>query len=151
VPQRWAEDPTLGKWVNTQRVGKRKLDRGEPSEGMTAARAAKLEALGFDWVPGPKASGASLPNEAAWEAKLARLAAYKEAHGDCNVPRGWAEDPTLGNWVGHQREYKKKLDRGESSDRMTAERAVRLEALGFAWQALVVRRRPPAGVGTSVN
>jgi hypothetical protein len=25
------------------------LARGEPSEGMTAARAAKLEALGFAW------------------------------------------------------------------------------------------------------
>ena len=27
----------------------KQLDRGEPSGGMTAARAAKLEALGFAW------------------------------------------------------------------------------------------------------
>jgi hypothetical protein len=32
-----------------QRKRKRKLDRGEPSEGMTAERAAKLEALDFAW------------------------------------------------------------------------------------------------------
>jgi hypothetical protein len=51
--------------------------------------------------------------EAAWEAQLARLAAYKKVHGDCSVPRGWAEDPRLGNWVGNQRTYKKKLDCGD--------------------------------------
>jgi hypothetical protein len=28
---------------------KRTLDHGEPSEGMTAARAVKLETLGFAW------------------------------------------------------------------------------------------------------
>ena len=49
VPRGWAEDPPLGRWVDTQRQGKKALDRGEPSQGMTAARAAKLEALGFDW------------------------------------------------------------------------------------------------------
>ena len=35
-----------------QRWGKRKLDRGEPSRGMTAERATKLEALGFVWERG---------------------------------------------------------------------------------------------------
>jgi hypothetical protein len=98
---------------------------------MTAARAARLEALGFAWAPGPR--GHALPNEAAWEAKLARLAAYKAEHGDCNVPWGWAEDPRLGGWISTQRRGKKLLDRGEPSLRMTAARAARLEALGFAW------------------
>jgi hypothetical protein len=33
-----------------QRTNKRKMDRGEPSEGMTAERAARLDALlGFAW------------------------------------------------------------------------------------------------------
>jgi hypothetical protein len=32
---------------------------------------------------------------------------------------------------------------------MTAERAVKLEALGFAWQTLAAR--PPAGVGSIVG
>jgi hypothetical protein len=52
VPSGWVEDPKLGKWVVKQRQFKQrqfkqKLDRGEPSDGMTTARAAKLEALGF--------------------------------------------------------------------------------------------------------
>ena len=96
VPRGWAEDPGLGIWVGNQRRYKKALARGEPSSRMTASRAAKLEALGFAWVPGPKLVGAVLPNEAAWEAQLARLATYKEVHGDCNVPNRWAEDPALG-------------------------------------------------------
>ena len=69
-----------------------------------------------------------------WEAQLARLAAYKVAHGDCNVPARWAEDLALAKWVFSQRQYKKKLDRGEPSRGMTAERAARLTALGLVWK-----------------
>ena len=69
----------------------------------------------------------------AYLAQLARLAAYKAAHGDCNVPRGWAEDPRLARWVTKQRVLKRQLDRGEPSQGMTAGRAARLTALGFAW------------------
>ena len=123
MPQGWAEDPRLGDWVNNQRAYKRKLDRGESSEGMTAERAAKLETLHFAWDS----------FEAAWDAQLARLAAYKAAHGDCSVPRGWAEDPRLANWVGNQRRLKRKLDRGEPSEGMTAARAARLTSLGLNW------------------
>jgi hypothetical protein len=131
VPQSWAEDARLGTWVRTQRTCKKALDRGDPSPGMTVGRAARLEALGFAWARSK--GGAALPNEAAWEAQLARLAVYKEAHGDCSVPKGWAEDPRLGRWVMSQRAYKKALDRGDPSERMTAARAAKLEALGFAW------------------
>ena len=53
VPRSWAEDPPLGRWVHSQRMLKKVLDRGEPSEGMTAARVAKLDALGFVWESAP--------------------------------------------------------------------------------------------------
>jgi hypothetical protein len=39
----------LGRWVSTQRVRKKKLDRGVPAEGMTLERAARLTALGVGW------------------------------------------------------------------------------------------------------
>jgi hypothetical protein len=49
--------PSLGSWVNHQRKQKKALDRGEPSnKGMTAARAARLDQLGFNWAPGPAGS-----------------------------------------------------------------------------------------------
>jgi hypothetical protein len=103
VPQRWAEDPTLGRWVESQRVYKKKLDRGEPSHGMTAARAAKLETLGFVWELSAEAKSTQLSkglrDDTGWGVWLAKLKKYKRKHGDCNVPRDWAEDPRLGNWV----------------------------------------------------
>jgi hypothetical protein len=130
VPTVWAEDPGLGIWVNNQRQRKKALDRGDPSPGMTAARAAKLEVFGFMWQA--PAHGGCL-NDAGWKTQLAKLKDYKRRWGSCNVPNCWAADPQLGNWVSSQRHGKKKLDRGEPSKGMTAARAAKLEPLGFAW------------------
>jgi hypothetical protein len=124
VPQGWAEDPPLANWVMNQRAYKRQLDRGEPCRGMTAARVAKLEALGFAWELSLNEYPLSV---------LAKLKAYKRRHGDCNVPQGWAEDPPLANWVMNQRSLKRKLDHGEPCKWMTAARAATLDALGFDW------------------
>jgi hypothetical protein len=141
VPQKWAEDPPLGRWVADQRRCKRNLDRGESSKGMTAARATKLDALGFAWELSAaaisKQNSKAARDDAGWEAQLAKLKAYQRRHGDCNVPQGWAEDPGLGNWVDNQRKYKKALDRGEPSHRITAALAAKLKALGFAWKMSV--------------
>ena len=135
VPPGWAEDPRLANWVKRQRYLKRKLDGGKPCEGMTAARAAKLAAIGFVWDPHAQWE---VQWEAQWEVQLARLAAYKAEHGDCSVPVRGAEDPRLGTWVHTQRVLKRKLDRGEPSKGMTAARAARLTALGLVWD-------PPGG------
>jgi hypothetical protein len=35
-------------------------------------------------------------DDTGWEAQLAKLKKYRRKYGDCNVPRGWAEDPRLG-------------------------------------------------------
>jgi hypothetical protein len=88
VPRDWAEDRQLGIWVHNQRANKKHLDCSEPSKGMTAVRAAKLEALGFAWHAPPHGG---IRNDVGWEAQLAKLKAYKAEHGDCNVP--WTKDP----------------------------------------------------------
>jgi hypothetical protein len=81
--------------------------------------------------------------DAAWEEKLVRLEAYKAVHGDCSVPQRWAEDKQLGNWVCQQRRVKQKLDRGEPSKGMTAERVARLTALGLVWDPGKAQCRQP--------
>ena len=67
---RWAEDPRLSTWVDMQRFYKKALDRGEPSPGTTAARVARLEALGLAWALSSeqisKRMRAASTNEAAW-------------------------------------------------------------------------------------
>ena len=141
VPKRWAKDPGLGLWVGKQRKGKKKLDRGEPKCcGMTGERAAKLDALGFAWELSAAKLSQISRDDAGWDAQLARLAAYKVEHGDCSVPMNWAEDPRLGNWVHNQRKLKRKLDRGEPSEGMTAERAAKLTAVGLVWDPARGRR-----------
>jgi hypothetical protein len=100
---------------------------------MTAERAAQLEALGFPWRVPPGWRGGGVVNEAGCEAQLAKLNDYKAEHGDCRVPQKWAEDPALGSWVANQRTTKKKLDRGEPIEGMSAARASKLDKLGFAW------------------
>ena len=52
VPQGYAAGPELGRWVKNQRACKKRLDAGEPNPKITAERVAKLEAMGFEWVPG---------------------------------------------------------------------------------------------------
>jgi hypothetical protein len=46
---RGAEDPSLRTWVMTQRVLKKKLDRGEPSPGVAGEWARRVSALGVVW------------------------------------------------------------------------------------------------------
>jgi thiamine pyrophosphokinase len=124
VPDRWAEDDgKLYRWVKKQRNLKQKYDAGENSEGMTAERVAQMNALGFVW-------GESKTDQ--WDAKLARLAAYKEAKDHCNVQI--VEDDELGNWVKRQRNIKRNYDKGENFQGMTAERVAQLDALGFVWE-----------------
>jgi hypothetical protein len=67
-----------------------------------------------------------------WERRLTKLEAYKRRHGDCSVPRGWAEDMQLGKWVDNKRTHKKALERGEPCQGMTVARVAKLDALGFA-------------------
>jgi hypothetical protein len=110
-------------------------EKAEAAVQRRAARAARAQ----------RKAAAPRPREVAWEGWLAKLAAYKAAHGDCNVPKGStgakrerAEERetglgALGNWVINQRKGKRKLDCGEPSQGMTAARAARLTALGFAW------------------
>ena len=92
MPKSWAEDPGLGRWVGTQRTLKKALDRDDPSKGMTAARAAKLEALGFAWqlsaaeLSKRESQSSGTRDDAGWEAKLVKLQNYQRRHGDCNMP-----------------------------------------------------------------
>jgi hypothetical protein len=75
------EDPALGRWVDRQRQYKKKLDRGKPSEGMTAERAAQLTALDFEWdrsMMGGSTHVEALP--------MAKYAGYPTAGGDIYDP-----------------------------------------------------------------
>jgi hypothetical protein len=60
----------------------------------------------------------------AWNESFARLKAYKEKHGDCNVPGGYSPDEALGRWVMTQRWSKVAL---------SPEQRKALDGIGFDW------------------
>ena len=61
-----------------------------------------------------------------WEQRFADLLAFKTAHGHCNVPSTYREDPSLAIWVFNCRRQRK-------LGSLAADRIERLDAIGFAW------------------
>ena len=60
-----------------------------------------------------------------WEDMFTKLKEYNRQHGDCLVPRGYKEDPSLGLWVTTQR---------RRGDELDPTRREKLESIGFSWQ-----------------
>ena len=67
--------------------------------------------------------------ESNWRLKFEELRNYKEAHGDCMVPK---RHPTLGVWVNSQRTNYRLLKEGKKSP-ITQERIDFLDSIGFEW------------------
>ena len=70
--------------------------------------------------------------EGKWLESLAKVVKFKEEHGNCNVPRKWKRDPTLGEWVHFQRRQFR-LRQLSRRNHMTDERIRKLETVGFEW------------------
>ena len=105
VPQSYAKDPALGRWVRTQRQRRNSLSKDKES---------KLNSIGFSWDT----------HQARWHDSFQRLVKYKNEHGDCRVPQSYAEDPALGDWVSNQRQRRNSL----SKDKLS-----KLNSIGFSW------------------
>ena len=114
VPAKYADNPSLGTWVDTQRQRYRdgRLDQ---------YRYERLQEIGFTWE-----NVKVLQRAAQWEEMLPELISYKEQHGDSDVPWTYPENPRLGHWVGRQRVMNKKK-------KLSKERVKKLDLLGFEW------------------
>eukprot|EP00593_Proboscia_inermis_P011165 CAMPEP_0171305154 /NCGR_PEP_ID=MMETSP0816-20121228/14943_1 /TAXON_ID=420281 /ORGANISM="Proboscia inermis, Strain CCAP1064/1" /LENGTH=102 /DNA_ID=CAMNT_0011785751 /DNA_START=43 /DNA_END=351 /DNA_ORIENTATION=- len=51
VPQQFPKNPSLGKWVRTQRQNYEKVLKGGSSSNITEDRIQLLNKIGFEWVP----------------------------------------------------------------------------------------------------
>jgi len=105
-----AECTKLLVWVRTQRVRRK---RGLLSED----RIRRLDELGFVWEL----------LDVRWERLFGALGEYAKAHGDCNGPARWKENPPLALWVASQRNSK-------YEGTLSPEKVSRLEAIGFRWR-----------------
>ena len=105
------ENFPLGSWVSAQRRGKLELE---------ATRKQQLEALGFVW---------DVLSEQ-WEQAFACLVIFKEQNGHCLVPARLVYNGfKLGPWVRQQRTV-------YAQGKMSTERKVRLDAIGFHWKVV---------------
>jgi hypothetical protein len=122
VPSCYKEHPSLGYWVNYQRV----LHR---SGRLNAARTRRLEQIGFDWVSRGRSVAFRDPTwwDKKWERMLGRLARFHQRFGHCRVPVVWGGARTLSQWVKRQRQLKQQ-------GMLSQDRWRRLKALGLDWK-----------------
>jgi len=112
IPVKYAEDPVLGSWVQTQR-GYYKTNSLHPN------RVKRLNSVGFIW---------SLVDGPSWMDMYKRLLAFNKQHGHVFVPKRHPDDPQLGTWVRHQRAFY-----NHQRERLPQDRIDLLEAVDFAW------------------
>lgn len=112
VPDRWPENPQLGKWVGKQRT---KRNRGLLSN----VHIKRLDKIGFIWD--------LLTSN--WEKMFEDLLDFKKQYGHCNIPSRWPENFKLSRWVFTQRVFWK-------NGKLSKDRIKRLEEAGFEWNIL---------------
>ena len=121
VPQQYAANPKLGKWVHRQRHNYRLHQEGKPSP-ITAECIRELESIGFDW-------GSSQTD---WSVRFQQLCEFKEQFGHYLVPKQYAGNPKLRHWVSTQRKSYRLHQEGKPGA-MTAARIRALDAVAFDW------------------
>jgi len=125
VPQKFPINPSLGTWVNKQRMEYKLMMDGNKSS-MTQERLEALTNYGFTW--------AKRKGQATWDAKFVQLREYKIMYGDCLIPTKYCDDLALGRWVSTQREQYRLMMEGDRRSKMTIGRAKKLEEVGFVWR-----------------
>mmetsp|Transcript_31560 Transcript_31560/g.92526 ORF Transcript_31560/g.92526 Transcript_31560/m.92526 type:complete len:625 (+) Transcript_31560:289-2163(+) len=130
VPSTFKENQPLSIWVKRQREAHYKRFKHGKKVGMSDERITALTSIGFDfsdYTPVPRGKQVN------WDERIQQLQAYKDTHGDCNVPRGkfgaTDEEESLGNWVALCRNnYTKNVKT------LTEEKKQQLEDMGFVWR-----------------
>lgn len=91
VPKIYPDNPALGRWVVKVRAWKKRHD-----VHLTRSRLRRLNAIGFLWDPKAepdfwKIQSSHSKAEDLWEVNFQNLLEYKRVHGDCFVPKEFAE------------------------------------------------------------
>lgn len=110
VPYNWTPNLQLAKWIYRVKLTKSDLP---------AQKIKLLDLINFEWTLNRKIV---LP----WKVMYDRLLTFKKTHGHTRVPVNWHKDPKLGKWVSRMRYEREKL---------TRERIILLEAIGFDWSS----------------
>eukprot|EP00956_Cyclotella_meneghiniana_P021083 scaffold37961_cov79-Cyclotella_meneghiniana.AAC.5 len=113
IPQRYASNVELGRWVKDQRTFKKQGKLSQERVGL-------LDKIGFTWKV--------RSSDDFWNKMCKDLIAYKEANGHCKVSMTNTTNLQLARWVDRQRRAKKE---GKISD----EKIQQLTDIGFSWKS----------------
>ena len=119
VPAHWPENTSLARWVGCQRKRKR-------SEEIAMDQAARLQALGFEWIAPMAKPAVSARRAKIQEKRFTELLEYKERYGHCRVPVRWPENRILGLWV-------EKLRAKHKRGLLPEDQRKQLDGIGFVW------------------
>jgi len=127
VPQRYADNPSMGKWCNGTRSAYKNTRKGiKATRNLSQDRIECLEEIGFQWQ--------GVDYGEAFEKRCRELIAFKEEFGHCNVPVKYSGNPSLGRWCDNMRTAYKKIQKGMQATRnLSQDRIERLEEIGFQW------------------
>ncbi|CAJ1968149.1 unnamed protein product [Cylindrotheca closterium] len=131
VPNKYDENPVLGRWVKRQRYQHKLLLQQGKKSTLVPHRVKALEDAGFIWDS----------HSALWEERLNELKAYRRAHGHSNVPSTCTANAQLSTWVKCQRRQYKLFLEGDPSSNLSPERISALNKIGFQWCGRLARRK----------
>eukprot|EP00554_Chaetoceros_debilis_P016796 CAMPEP_0194127598 /NCGR_PEP_ID=MMETSP0150-20130528/60611_1 /TAXON_ID=122233 /ORGANISM="Chaetoceros debilis, Strain MM31A-1" /LENGTH=258 /DNA_ID=CAMNT_0038821539 /DNA_START=656 /DNA_END=1432 /DNA_ORIENTATION=+ len=126
-----AASSSLGKWCANMRRNYKKFKNGKTSpktHPKWEERFKQLDELGFTW---------QFVWTKTFDERVQELKAYKEIHGNCNVPRSFHENPSLGQWCSQMRSMYKANQKGEAVKNtyiINDYRIEQLETIGFKWK-----------------
>eukprot|EP00957_Ditylum_brightwellii_P174478 13284803-Ditylum_brightwellii.AAC.1 len=121
VPLPWNDDGALGTWLREQKHQFRLLKDKQPSS-LTVERIDALLNIGVNLCS----------IKLTWQERFQQLLMYKTRYGNCNVPQGWKENPSLAIWVNEQRKTRVLMEKGQKSC-MSKSRIDELDRIGFEW------------------
>ena len=119
VPQKYSENPQLGRWVTTQRVKKK-------GGNLAQEKIDKLDRLYFNW-------GKNMPTTPSWSEMYQRLVSYWKEHENCKVPFNRTKPSALAKWMAHQRMEYKRWKKGRDSLLLPAQ-IRKLDEIDFDWK-----------------
>ena len=134
VPITFSENPSLGRWVHTQRH-QEKIRREQRNDGkrsskstMTDERFKLLNEIGMCW----EVRATKVPHRASWEDRFNELKAFYELNGHCAVPE---TNAALNRWCHDQKGCLEALDKDlndvKARKKLSSEKVQQLASIGF--------------------
>jgi hypothetical protein len=136
VPKRYPENPSLGNWVNKQRVLYRRYCANETPCSLTAEKVEILNQIGFCWDGTlPKNEAASRDIERKWWLRLKEFQEAQESSSKNIV------SASLDRWMRQQRAEYQKFQNGDKTCKLDKKKVALLSGIDPNWWKTIRRRQ----------